>query len=215
MTAPVAISAATTIVSRRPAAGELVTSALPAISGRIARHGRFAVDAASVRVAIDDVDETPRTQRSGASFGFVPETPLAPGDHAVDVNGLDRAGRPFEERWSFRVRPDAAFGPLASRTGVDLGAAFALAGPYGGTFGDVAHFSLVAPPGGSGAISICGYAPAYPLLYDEMRGRYLASVPLPRDVYAPACYVGGTFADASGTLRTFALTSPIPIDTTR
>jgi hypothetical protein len=65
--------------------------------------GQFShpVDPGSVRVWLDGNNITSRSNVTDRGFNYRPPSPLNFGTHNVRIEGVDHAGRPFENTWSF------------------------------------------------------------------------------------------------------------------
>ncbi|MBI4229779.1 MAG: hypothetical protein HY608_02980, partial [Planctomycetes bacterium] len=94
-----------------PADGEVVTSLRPEI-GAVYGDALSGVDAASVRLFLDDRDVTPQSVVTQAAVRFVPDDDLSEGVHIVHLALSDRAGNGVEAMaaWTLVVSPPVTAG---------------------------------------------------------------------------------------------------------
>ncbi|HEY5094102.1 MAG TPA: copper amine oxidase N-terminal domain-containing protein [Candidatus Eremiobacteraceae bacterium] len=154
------------VVATSPGAGERTYVAQPSITAAIDDHGGPAVDAASLRVYLDNTDVTPYSGISANSLYFTPYYPLVPGWHRVGVYGDDVAGIPFSSDWSFFVEPSYAYGGYSAGPccGYPLGFGqngfpiFSMTPLQFGTYGPGSVITLVMQglPGGYALVQLVG-----------------------------------------------------------
>jgi len=197
---------APTIEDRRPGPGETVAGPFPSISAAIVLHGGPPVDPSTVRLFVDGRDVTDRLAGVGNVVGFTPQQPVGPGQHDVTLQGADANGTRFSADWTFYST--FAFAGQPYNYG-----GFYLNGQYAYTLPGLAQVILLAPAGGYGFTTLCGYAQQYPLVYTPSAGRYVANLAIPQNLYAPGCIITGTFVDASGAHSLLSLGSPLLINT--
>ncbi|MDQ2872700.1 MAG: copper amine oxidase N-terminal domain-containing protein, partial [Candidatus Eremiobacteraeota bacterium] len=133
-----------------PPNGAAVGSAFPPIGASL-QSGP--AQPGSIRLTIDGGDVTNEATFDGQTITYLPRTGFDPGWHTVAFSGIDWAGDPFERDWRFQttlgdVQPD-----YASSEGVPF--TFYNNGSNVYRVGDVMHFTLVAPPGGSAYLQLC------------------------------------------------------------
>lgn len=197
-----------TVEYRRPAPNETVGAAFPSISAAVETHGGPPIDESSVRIFIDGRDVSDRAYRSGDLIGYTPAQPLGAGSHEVTVQGADANGRRFTANWDF----NSTFVYSTVPTPYNYGG-FYVAGPTSFVTPGIVQVVLVAPQGGYGFANLCGYAQQFAFVYSPSVRRYLATVPVPPNLFAPSCLVSGTFYDPAGTRNYLAVSAPISINT--
>lgn len=179
------------VTALQPAQDAAVESAYPAISATLkdatARPGE-------VTLTIDGADVTQLAAFDGTTITYLPRTGLARGSHTVVFSGKTSAQQPFSAQWSFTTNmaapPDApAFYSPDFRFYADA------PGPY--YAGDWMHFVLVAPPGGSAALRLCGYGD-FPLTGSSESEMYSVSIPVPQGVWIPNCQVTAMYTAWNG-----------------
>jgi hypothetical protein len=150
--------------AQQPAPGTSVNNAFIVIKAEFSRD----VDAASVRVLLDDNNITSRSGVSASGFSYKPPAPLNFGSHTVRITGRGPAGgSPFDRSWSFTVNrstpamhltinqpaPNAPVGPnfviqgntvANGRVSVTAGATPSLSGQFEGSTqaGPLGNFKL-------------------------------------------------------------------------
>lgn len=95
---PVAAKSALQLTNLHPGRGGTVESRRPVIE---AQFTGAAADPNSVRIALDGLDITNQSSRSGAGFVFSPPSDLQSMAHQVRVTGKDTNGASFERGWQF------------------------------------------------------------------------------------------------------------------
>jgi hypothetical protein len=151
---------------------------------------------------------TDQLVREGDLIGYTPQQPVWGGQHEVTLQGADSAGTRFASSWTFFSNfPSGAVPTPYNYQG------FYLTGATGYGFGGLAQVVLVAPPGGYGFATLCGYAQQYPLVYAGANARYFAAIPIPANLFAPGCIVSGYFVDATGARNFLAAGTPVSINT--
>jgi len=197
-----------TVENRRPAPGELASGPYVAVSAAVVAHGGPPVDPSSLRMFLDGRDVTDVMARQGDLVGYTSPQPLAAGAHEVTVQGADDGGTRFTANWTFySTFPYATVPAPYSYGGLYVTGATAAA------VSGLVQVALVAPAGGYGFLTLCGYEQQYAFVYVPAYGRYVAQLQVPQNLFAPVCYVTGTFVDAGGARNYLALTSPISINT--
>jgi hypothetical protein len=197
-----------TVEYRRPAPNETVTAAFPSISAAIETHGGPPIDESSVRMFLDGRDVTDRAYRSGDVVGYAPAQPVGAGTHEVTVQGADTRGQRFTSNWDF----SSTFAYSTVPTPYNYGG-FYVTGPTSFVLPGAVQLVLIAPQGGFGFANLCGYAPQFPFVYVPSASRYVATIPIPQNLFAPSCFVSGYFSDVSGARNYLALGAPISINT--
>ncbi|HEY8298547.1 MAG TPA: copper amine oxidase N-terminal domain-containing protein [Candidatus Baltobacteraceae bacterium] len=183
-----------------PPAGARVGTGYPSIgaslvSGIASRTG--------VNLHVDGSDVTSQATFDGETIAYIPRSSLTPGAHTVVFSG-DAGGVPFSQTWSFETTVDGA------QTGNE---------PYGVPYqfynngssdyriGDSMRFTLIAPPGGSAYLQLCGLGFDYPLWNAGSGTYYQANVPVPVGYTISSCEVTAVYTAWNGR-QTFV---PYPI----
>jgi len=120
---------AISLIDELPGRGVTVSSRRPTIgatfSGGTAEPG-------SIRILLDSTDITGQSTRSPRGFLYVPNAPLEPGRHRVQVSGTDRNGGPFSRAFNFTSGTStAAAGSIANvrpADGSTVGTQFTVSG---------------------------------------------------------------------------------------
>lgn len=188
---PQAGAGQTVVTALQPAQDAAVDSAYPAISATLERATARTGD---VTLTIDGADVTQLAAFDGTTITYLPRSGLARGSHSVVFSGKTSAQQPFSAQWSFTTNmaapPDApAFYAPDFRFYAD--------GPGAFYSGDWMHFVLVAPPGGSAALRLCGYGD-FPLTGSLQSELYSVSIPVPQGVWIPNCQVTATYTGWNG-----------------
>jgi hypothetical protein len=206
--AKAAAHAPPTVEHRRPESGETVGGAFPSLSAAIETHGGPPVDPTTVRMFLDGRDVTDRTYRSGDLIGYTPAQQVLAGSHEVTVQGADESGQRFTSNWTFYSTFAYSTVPAAYNY-----SGFYVAGPTTYVLPGTIQLVLIAPPGGYGFANLCGYAQQFPFVYAAATSRYLATIAVPTNLFAPSCYVSGVFYEPGGMRNYLALGTPISINT--
>ncbi|MDQ2663175.1 MAG: copper amine oxidase N-terminal domain-containing protein [Candidatus Eremiobacteraeota bacterium] len=190
---------ATRVLSLTPAPQARVAIAYPTISATFA--GTSPVAAATVRLQVDGVDVTPMAAFTGNGITYIPREPMPQGAHSVSVAGVDDAGTPFAAAWSFESTAGAQSGGASAPNDAWPGTTFAFYLEGGDTFyrGDFMRFTLVAPPGGSAQIQLCGLPYSYALWSGYDASHYRATVPAPLGYLVANCPVTAIYTAWNGT----------------
>lgn len=197
-----------TVEQRRPSPGETVTGAFPSISAALETHGGPPIDDSTVRLFIDGRDVTDQLYRQGDLIGYTPAQQILAGSHEITLQGADTGGTRFTSNWPFYSTFAYSTVPAPNNYG-----GFYLNGPSAYMLPGFVQLVLIAPGGGYGYANLCGYGQQSPFVYAPTANRYIATVPVPVNLFAPSCLVSGYFFDASGTRNYIALATPISINT--
>src|ERR1700676_468456 len=125
---PNAAGGAITLANVLPARGASVSSRRPTIEATFAGGN---ADPNSIRVSLDGADVTADSTRSPHFFSYAPRSPLQAGEHAVQVQGTDTNGNPFNRGWRFSSGTAAAVGQITNvrpANGSTVGRQFTISG---------------------------------------------------------------------------------------
>jgi hypothetical protein len=125
---PNAAGGAITLANVLPARGASVSSRRPTIEATFAGGN---ADPNSIRVSLDGLDVTADSTRSPRFFSYAPRSPLQAGEHAVQVQGTDTNGNPFNRGWRFSSGTAAAVGQITNvrpANGSTVGRQFTISG---------------------------------------------------------------------------------------
>jgi hypothetical protein len=152
----------------------------------------------SVHLSLDGVDVTAQSTFDGQTIAYVPRTGLITGTHRAEFYGTTEDGRAFSSTWSFvtDVPPPSATGYVSS-----VPYQFYVSGPAVYYPGNWMHFVLVAPPGGSAVLELCGLGFQYPFWNDGNGATYQANVPAPFGYWLPSCTVNAIYTNWLGQMR--------------
>lgn len=169
------------VVDTTPAAQSNVGTAYPTISASLANA---TASGAGIRLTVDGEDVTSLASFDGSTITYMPRIGLNRGMHTVVFSGTTLANAPFSTSWSFttslQAPPDA---PAMNAYDYQFYAS-------GRTLfypGDWMHFVLIAPPGGSAEMQLCGMGWQYALWNTGYGSVYEANFPAPRGVWMPSC----------------------------
>lgn len=196
-----AVGVAAVIALSPPANGD-VSTAYPTVSASLGTQNAARSD---VVLLVDGQDVTALATFDGSTITYLPRTALARGRHTVSFSGRTSARTRFSAHWSFFTTlspPPEDLTPAFSAFDYRLyanGSAF-----YSGQW---MHFTLVAPPGGSARLQLCGMGFDYPLRYGGYGDRYEADIPAPAGYWIPSCPVVAVYTSWNG-VRTYV---PVPL----
>lgn len=200
-TAPTASSAAR-VVGMNPPEGSRVASAYPVIgaslSGTSAQPG-------SVRLLLDGTDVANLASFDGRTITYIPRASLSQGSHTVSFSGTDSGGASFDQSWSFQTTIAGSESGYASQSSLPF--EFYNDGNEIYRNGDSMQFTLVAPPGGSAYLQLCGLGYDYPFWNGGTGTYYRANVPVPIGYAISSCEVTAVYTAWNGR-RTYV---PYPI----
>ena len=183
----------TKVTAQIPSPDSHVDTAYPNISASLQGSG-----AARDRVTlkIDGQDVTDLASFDGNTIVYLPRTALSPGSHTVSFAGTTADGNAFDSQWSF----ETASTPPADQSTVteDYGYQFYLNGPAWFRYGDWMHFTLLAPPGGSAYLQLCGLGYQYALWNSGNGTQYMADVPAPYGYWLSSCPVQAYYTSWNG-----------------
>ena len=186
-----------------PEPGSVASTAYPTISASL---GGEVASSGDVTLTIDGTDVTPLASFDGSTITYMPRTGLSRGEHTVVFAGRTHSGASFSLPWSFETSLEAApdAPPLSS-----YNYQFYADGPSMYQSGDWMHFVLVAPPGGSAELQLCGLGYQYALWNGGSGTMYAADFPAPTGFYIPSCPVTATYTSWNG--RQFFVPVPVTI----
>lgn len=189
------------VTALNPLPSSSVGTAYPTISASLGTANAVQTD---VRLMLDGQDVTQLASFDGTTITYMPRMGLEPGTHTVTFSGRTLANVPFSASWSFRTSlqpaPDA---PALD----DYGYQFYADGPLEYYPGDWMQFTLVAPPGGSAMLQLCGLGYQYGLWNTGESSVYRANFPAPSGLWIPACSVTAIYTAWNG--RQYVV--PIPV----
>lgn len=90
----------------QPAPGSVLNNAAPAIGGAYSDSGE-GIDAASIRLYVDDEDVTSQAAVDGATAAYTPAAKLDDGMHTARLVAADTVGNASEQVWTFTVTSPA------------------------------------------------------------------------------------------------------------
>lgn len=180
------------VVALTPVPESNTASAYPTISASL---GAASASRANVTLTVDGQDVTALASFDGKTITYMPRIGLARGTHNVLFAGRTAGGDPFSASWSFdtslQAPPDApAINAYDYR--------FYVSGRSFFYPGDWMHFVLVAPPGGSAELQLCGMGYQYPLWSSGTDTIYEANFPAPNGYWMPECAVTATYTAWNG-----------------
>jgi hypothetical protein len=175
-----------------PAPESVVGSAYPTISATL---GAGNASRSDVTLTVDGQDVTALASFDGATITYMPRIGLSRGTHTAIFSGRTLAGHEFSASWTFQTSlqapPDApSFNAYDSR--------FYASGPTFYYPGDWMHFVLIAPPGGSAQMQLCGMGFQYALWNTGYGSVYEANFPAPRGYWMPSCAVTAIYTAWNG-----------------
>ncbi len=180
------------VVQMSPASGSNINTAYPTISASLAQ-GTAA--RGQIALTIDGEDVTALASFDGSTITYMPREGLDRGTHSVTFSGRTLAGDPFSATWSFsttrQAPPDAP-----ELTSYDYH--FYASGPGAYYPGDWMHFVLIAPPGGSAQMQLCGLGYRYGLWNNGYGTVYEANFPAPNGYWMPSCTVTAIYTAWNG-----------------
>lgn len=184
-----------------PADGGNVGTAYPTISASLVSA---TASRSQITLTVDGQDVTALSSFDGSTITYMPRIGLAVGRHSVRFAGRTRAHAPFSVSWDFEtsraVPPDAP-------SFEDYDYRFYVSGPTYYYPGDWMHFILIAPPGGSAELQLCGLGYDYALWNTGNGSVYEANFPAPGGYWLPSCTVTATYTAWNG--RDYYV--PIPV----
>lgn len=180
------------VVALSPSPQSVVSSAYPTISASLGTAGASRSD---VTLTVDGQDVTALASFDGTTITYMPRIGLSRGTHTVLFSGRTLAREPFTASWSFdtslQAPPDAP-----SMSFYDY--RFYASGSTMYYPGDWMHFILIAPPGGSAQLQLCGLGYQYALWNNGYGTVYEANFPAPNGYWMPACTVTATYVSWNG-----------------
>lgn len=189
------------VVALSPAPDAVVSTAYPTITASL---GTASASRGEIALTVDGTDVTPQASFDGTTITYMPRTGLSRGGHTVVFAGRTLAGESFSATWNFdtslEAPPDAP--PLNT-----YDYRFYASGPAMYYPGDWMHFVLIAPPGGSAQLQLCGLGYQYGLWNGGAGTVYEASFPAPYGYWMPSCTVTAVYTSWNG--QQFFV--PIPI----
>jgi hypothetical protein len=180
------------VVSLSPSPSSIVNTAYPTISASL---GTESADAGNIALTLDGEDVTSLATFDGSTITYMPRVGLTRGRHTVVFSGRTRSQQSFSASWSFesslQAPPDApALNAYDYRFYTNGASLF-----YPG---DWMHFTLIAPPGGSAQLQLCGLGYQYALYNNGGGTIYEANFPAPNGYWIPSCTVNAVYTSWSG-----------------
>ena len=189
------------VVQMSPASGSNINTAYPTISASLAQ-GTAA--RGQIALTIDGEDVTALASFDGSTITYMPREGLDRGTHSVTFSGRTLAGDPFSAAWSFSTTRQA---PPDAPEVTSYDYHFYASGPGAYYPGDWMHFLLIAPPGGSAQMQLCGLGYRYSLWNNGSGTVYEANFPAPNGYWMPSCTVTAIYTAWNG--RQYFV--PIPV----
>ena len=194
------------VVQQNPVPNSRVFRSYPIISARIVRRSGAAVDSGAVHLYLDGSDVTSYASFNGDTLTYVPQQHFNQGWHDVFLEGVDANGQSFSSSWNF----DSVFSYDEGFTTSDSGFNFY---PSGGTVyypGDWMHFVLLAPPGGSAYLNLCGLG-RYPFVRSGFSPYYYVTMPAPPGLVITNCNLGAYYTGSGGLVTLVPASQPISV----
>lgn len=189
------------VIGITPAPQSNAATAYPTISASLSGS---TASRNEITLTIDGEDVTPLASFDGTTITYMPRIGLNRGSHVVRFSGRTLANAAFSASWTFttslQAPPDA---PSFNSWNYQFYAS-------GRTYyypGDWMHFVLVAPPGGSAQLQLCGIGYQYALWNSGYGSVYEANFPAPRGYWMPSCAVTAIYTAWNG--RQYYV--PIPV----
>ena len=186
-------SHAVSVVSLSPAPQSTIATAYPTIAASLGTAGAARSD---VTLTVDGEDVTALASFDGTTITYMPRMGLARGSHTVMFYGKTAAGQAFSASWSFETTLQAP--PDAPASFDSYNYQFYASGPQWYHAGDWMHFVLVAPPGGSAVLDLCGLGYQYALFNSGYGTVYEANFPAPSGYWISACSVTAVYTAWNG-----------------
>lgn len=170
-----------------PRAGQTFEGAYPIISAAIITHGST-ISSGQIELLVDGVNVGRLAEFDGNTISYTPTNALSNGWHQVVVQGTDSSGTAFSHFWSFSTQYtiSGAYYPSYFQS---MNFYIPQGGPFVFYPGQRVRFVLIAPPGGSAYLRLCGFGnlsfinPLYTTHYftsfivpDQLRGSVCAPV---------------------------------------
>ncbi|HET9097815.1 MAG TPA: stalk domain-containing protein [Candidatus Baltobacteraceae bacterium] len=186
------VSHAADVLDLLPAPQSVIGSAYPTISASL---GSASASRSDVTLTVDGEDVTALASFDGTTITYMPRIGLSRGPHTVRFWGRTLAQHAFLATWTFQTSlqapPDApSFDTYDYR--------FYASGPTFYYPGDWMHFVLIAPPGGSAQLQLCGMGFQYALWSTGYGSVYEANFPAPRGYWMPSCAVTAIYTAWNG-----------------
>lgn len=182
------------VTGMEPPPGSQVATAYPniaaSLSGGTAAHG-------DVTLTVDGKDVTALSSFDGSTITYLPRIALALGSHTAVFSGNDDDGNAFSSQWNFTTNstPQADEGSPPENYGYQ----FFASGPTWFHYGDLMHFTLVAPPGGSAYLQLCDLGYQYAFWNGGQGTNYIADIPAPYGYWIASCPVTAVYTAWNGT----------------
>lgn len=180
------------VVALSPLPSSVVSTAYPTISASL---GTQSASRSEIVLTIDGMDVTALASFDGSTITYMPRIGLERGRHTVIFSGRTLNRAPFSASWSFSTSleapPDA---PAPSM--YDYHLYMNGSGIYHS--GDWMRFVLVAPPGGSAELQLCGLGYQYAMWNGGSGTTYEASFPAPSGYWIPSCTVTAVYTSWNG-----------------
>jgi Copper amine oxidase N-terminal domain len=189
------------VIALSPSPQSIVASAYPTISASL---GTASAAPGAVTLAIDGQDETPLASFDGTTITYMPRIGLQRGQHTVTFSGRTFGGDEFSATWSFDTSLEA---PPDAPSMSTYDYRFYASGPIMYYPGDWMRFVLIAPPGGSAELQLCGLGYRYAMWNGGSGSVYEANFPAPNGYWISSCPVTATYVGWNGQ-RYFV---PIPV----
>jgi hypothetical protein len=189
------------ITAINPAPQSVVDTAYPTISASL---GFISAARGGVTLMVDGEDVTSLASFDGSTITYMPRVGLRVGTHTISFSGRTNGNAAFSTSWSFETsRAAAPDAPAFSNYNFQ----FYTNGSTMFYPGDWMHFYLIAPPGGSAELQLCGLGYQYGLWSTRFGTLYEANFPAPTGYWLPSCTVTAVYTAWNG--KQFFV--PIPV----
>lgn len=189
------------VLGLTPAPQSVIGSAYPTISASL---GTASASRSEIALTVDGEDVTALASFDGTTITYMPRIGLGRGTHTVRFSGRTLAQHAFSASWTFQTSLQAAPDAPSFST---YDYRFYASGPTFYYPGDWMHFVLIAPPGGSAQLQLCGLGFQYALWNTGYGSVYEANFPAPRGFWMPSCAVTAIYTTWNG--RQYYV--PIPV----
>lgn len=189
------------VIGITPAAQSNAATAYPTISASLSNAN---ASSSEITLTVDGEDVTSLASFDGTTITYMPRIGLTRGSHTVRFSGRTLANSTFSAAWTFttslQAPPDAPSFNSWNYQFYESGRTYYYPG-------DWMHFVLVAPPGGSAQLQLCGSGFQYALWNTGYGSVYEANFPAPRGYWMPSCAVTAIYTAWNG--RQYYV--PIPV----
>jgi hypothetical protein len=187
-----AVQSGAKILALSPAPQSIIPTAYPTISASLGTANAARGD---VTLTVDGEDVTQLASFDGSTITYMPRIGLERGAHTVVFAGRTSQNDAFSASWSFDTSLQA---PADVPALPAYNYQFYANGAQTFYPGDWMRFTLIAPPGGSAELQLCGLGFLYPLWNGGYGSVYQADFPAPSGYWLPSCAVNALYTSWSG-----------------